>query len=371
MKKLLQIFMALALLALLVGQALAAPIGQVTALVPGAFVDRDGQEIALDLNASIEAKDTLRTDASGRVQILFADNSSVTLGSNTTMSMEEFAFDDGEPAFKAHLGQGLMRVITGAIVEQNPKGFAVTTPEAHIGIRGTIITVLSKDGFTTVWVENTTRQVIVNNIDVPSGEKITVPSTPPLIEKITPEDREFIIEETAILVARAAPRNIPDMKPDIASVPLSVQTAGDALSGTPTPAPTTATITGSLAHGPTALGWNVQTHSGTFTATVTLASGNVTSFSLSAGGAEAGADSYSYTASGGSGFINSTGINITGFTGTITGTGLNGAPIDNTSTLSGGPADISAVGNPVSGSYDIYASGSALSSGTFTGSRTQ
>ena len=193
MKTFLQLSAALLLLAMFAGQSFAAPIGQVTAVLSGAFVSRDGGEEALSLKDPIEAKDTLRTDATGKVQVLFADNSSVTLGPNTTMTMQEFAFEDGEPQFKAHLGQGLMRVITGAIVEQNPKGFGVTTPEAHIGIRGTIITVLTKDGFTTVWVENTTRIVYVNDIDVPSGEKITVPSTPPLRLPIAPEDRKYII----------------------------------------------------------------------------------------------------------------------------------------------------------------------------------
>ena len=87
MKKFLQLSALFVFLVLLAGQAMAAPIGQVTAVIPGAYAVRGGQDVPLAVQSPIEAKDTLRTDASGKVQIIFADNSSVTLGNNTTMDM--------------------------------------------------------------------------------------------------------------------------------------------------------------------------------------------------------------------------------------------------------------------------------------------
>ena len=61
MKIFLRLSVAALLLAILAGQSLAAPIGQVSGVRPGASVDRDGESIALKLKDSIEAKDTLHT----------------------------------------------------------------------------------------------------------------------------------------------------------------------------------------------------------------------------------------------------------------------------------------------------------------------
>ncbi len=377
----------LVFLVLFAGQALAAPIGQVTALVPGVFVDRGGQEIALALKDSIEAQDTLRTDASGKVQILFADNSSVTLGSNTTMTMEEFAFEGSEPEFKANLGQGLMRVITGAIVEQNPEGFGVTTPEANIGIRGTIFTAQSKDDHTTVWVENTTKTVSVNGIDVPAGQKITVPGTPAQLLPITNEDREYILDETTLHAARGGywivERRVPPT--DLSDVPLVSQTMGDNLyaGGSPTPTPpppviNLATISGSLSHG-SSLFWNPAALNGNFTAKFDLATGNMTAFNLSGSGTASEGNPFTYTANGGTGSVGTSGMNIAGFTGLITtpvaGQQLDGEAIVSTSNMYstplGSPVNISTVGNTVFGSYTINTTSGDLSYGTFNGSRTK
>ena len=145
MKKFLQTGAVFVFVVLLAGQALAESIGQVTAVIPGAYAVRGGQDVPLTVKSAIESGDSLRTDASGKVQIIFADNTTVTLGNNTVMDMQEFAMNEGDSAFKAHLGQGIMRTITGAIVEQNPKGFSVTTPEATIGIRGTDYSALLSD----------------------------------------------------------------------------------------------------------------------------------------------------------------------------------------------------------------------------------
>ena len=388
MKMFLRLSAVLVFLVLSIGQVLAAPIGQVTALVPGVFVDRGGQELPLALKDPIEAKDTLRTDASGKVQILFADNTSVTLGSNTSMTMEEFAFAEGEPEFKAHLGQGLMRVITGAIVEQNPKGFGVTTPEANIGIRGTIFTTLSKDNYTTTWVENTAVTVSVNGIDVPAGQKITVPGTPPQLMPITPEDREYILAETTLHAARMdtgswiVERRVPPT--DLSGVPLVSQTLGDDLyagsSPTPTPPPpviTTATITGSLSH-VSSLYWSPAALNGNFTAKFDLATGNMTAFNLSGSGTASAGNPFTYTASGGTGSVSAGVLNISGFTGMITtpvaGQQLDGEAIVGSSNMyssPGVPVNISTVGNPVSGSYVIDTTSGDLSYGIFNGSRTQ
>lgn len=377
MKKLLHLSAVFVFLVLFAGQTMAAPIGQVTAVMPGAYAVRGGQDVPLAVQSPIETKDTLRTDASGKVQILFADNSSVTLGNNTTMEMQEFAIGEGEPVFKAHLGQGIMRAITGAVVEQNPKGFEITTPEATIGIRGTIITGMTKNGFSTVWVENTLKQVFVNDTEVPSNHKITVPSTPKLVQIITPEDIEFITRETSILAPRAlqgrivVANNATPPPGGLAAIPLIPQTAGDALSGSAPPPPpiTTAVISGTLLF---SSGW-VATN-GTFSFDMNLSNGNISNGSMAASG---GGNSFSV--SGGSGSMAGSGaFSVTGFSGTAYSGGIP-FPIatSNNTSISGSasPPFPPPLGAPVSGLYmvsdnPVPGAAGVISSGTISGTRT-
>ena len=399
MKIFLRLSVAALLLAILAGQSLAAPIGQVSGVRPGASVDRDGESIALKLKDSIEAKDTLHTDASGRVQVLFADNTTVTLGPNTTLTMEEFAFEEGEPTFKANLGQGIVRTITGAIVERNPKGFGIITPEATVGIRGTIITTSSKDGSTTVWVENTTRHVFVNNIDVLSGQKITISSLPPQVQPITPQDRTFVEDELATLQPRESAPGTPTPPSPVTALPempLTTQTEGDNLPvnnlptpptpptppgppGPPGPQPvvTTAIISGTL--GGVFFPSLENVTSGAFFFNVTLASGAISNAAMSAlytNGREA------FNLTSGTGSMAPDGsFSISNFAGTVTSripaTTVPVDPSRDTTIMTGNPTgSIPAVGGPVSGSYTVHVVRAPLGvilrpAGPFTGTRTQ
>ncbi|MDR1125275.1 MAG: FecR family protein, partial [Deltaproteobacteria bacterium] len=166
-----------------------APIAEVLTLVPGASVSRDGRTLPLERFSPLRLSDTVSTDAAGRLRILFADDSTVDLGANSSLDLRDFADSGAASVFNVHLLHGVARVITGKIVEANPQGFTVSTPEATIGIRGTILSLRAGDGTTTVYVENTTRAVYVNNINVPGGQKITIPADPIRPEPILPQDR--------------------------------------------------------------------------------------------------------------------------------------------------------------------------------------
>ena len=195
--------------ALMIPSAIAQDIGKVIALVPGVSVLRDGKTEALALRSGIRVSDTIHTNATGRVKILFNDDSSVSLGSNTTMDMKEYADSGSKPVFGIHVPQGLIRAITGKIVERNPEGFNATTPEVTVGIRGTIISIRVDMDVTTVYVENTARQVLVNNISISSGYKIALPAGVIQSEPILPRERRELGHDLALRggtgVAAAAP----------------------------------------------------------------------------------------------------------------------------------------------------------------------
>ncbi|MDR2199238.1 MAG: FecR family protein, partial [Deltaproteobacteria bacterium] len=174
-------------------------IGKVIGLAGGAVVVREGGEIPIEVGMEIRVSDTVRTASDGRVRVLFNDDSLAAVGPGSLFRMDEYSDSGSDQSFKAHVTEGLARFVTGKIVEANPNGFQVTAPDAVVGIRGTIITVRATRERTTVYVENTTRHVYANNVDVPSGHKISFPGGADLPIPITPEDRREISRDLAFL----------------------------------------------------------------------------------------------------------------------------------------------------------------------------
>ena len=385
--------------------AFAAPeAGKVVALTPGAFVERAGQRLPLEMKSAVEAGDTLTTDATGRVRVLFSDDSSMSIGPNTTLNLREFTLGGSKPAVKAHLAKGLLRSITGKIVEQNPEGFALTSPEATVGIRGTIITMRSDKGVTTVFVENTTRKVFVNGVNVPSGKKITVPGVSTAPEDIRPEDRREIGRDLAfrggIGVAAAAPEPgssggqkptdylladnaLPT--PETALGGLSVaDLGGSSLStgaGGLNPAgPLTATASGTLTHSfsgvvPIGGAWT-QTGSSYFSFNVNLSTGGVTNGMLGVQLTDGAFGIMQADAFGGFGTANAAGFTINGFTSSVVSAAsypaISGVAIDSTaSNIFVDPgADFTLAGSAVTGNYNLTSSAAGtpvLSTGTLNG----
>jgi|GEM_PF-3161410 len=222
--------------------AATAEIGTVIAITPGASVLREGKTEALALSSTIRLADIVQTDSSGRVRILFNDDSSVSIGSNSSLSMSEYADQGSSSAFGAHLAHGLARVITGKIVNQNPQGFRMTAPKATVGIRGTIVSIRAERGaeksITTVYVENTLRQVLVNGVVIPSGSKVVLYED--VMEKeelITPQDRRQLGRDLAFYggqgVAATAPEpggsGIVAFAEDVVATEDSLQHAGKTL----------------------------------------------------------------------------------------------------------------------------------------------
>jgi hypothetical protein len=155
-------------------QAEGKPIGLVIAVSGEAFAERSGGRVPLALKTPIMESDTLITGTGARLQVLLDDESSLTIGADSSLEMSEFVNAGDAPCFGARLGQGILRIITGTITEANPEGFKITTPLATIGIRGTILVVDATDRHTTVRVVSSERAVVVNGTEVAQFFKITI-----------------------------------------------------------------------------------------------------------------------------------------------------------------------------------------------------
>lgn len=90
----------------------------------------------LFLADAVVAEEVVETVARGALHIEFLDGTELRLGASSTVTLDSFVYDPvtstGE--FAIDLGAGVFRVITGSLVKES---YAITTPVAVIGVRGT------------------------------------------------------------------------------------------------------------------------------------------------------------------------------------------------------------------------------------------
>lgn len=114
-------------------------VGTVISLTGKAWTQSETSKRALSVKANIMEKDTLITDKDGRLLVLFADDSVLSLGPSTKVAIQSFSFDKTQdPNMAVHIAKGLTRIVSGKIVKQRPQNFKISSPLATMGIRGTI-----------------------------------------------------------------------------------------------------------------------------------------------------------------------------------------------------------------------------------------
>lgn len=113
-------------------------VATVTGVNGKATIERNGTQIEVVLGVTLQEKDSVITNKNAKVQIIFKDETIVTIGKNSNFSISEYLFEDGaEPSAKFSMLKGAMRTITGKIGKIAPEKFKVTAKTATIGIRGT------------------------------------------------------------------------------------------------------------------------------------------------------------------------------------------------------------------------------------------
>ena len=110
--------------------------------VRGDVVARDatGHARKLGVKSTLNREDTVVSGNDGKVQLLFRDNTIISLGRQTEMQIAEYEWkaDEKQGAMKTKVTEGTFRVMGGAITQFTPKNFTTETPTATIGIRGSM-----------------------------------------------------------------------------------------------------------------------------------------------------------------------------------------------------------------------------------------
>ena len=141
--------LSLLLLASLSGRAAEdAAIGQVKSAAGEATVLRGGVSQKLAAGDRVFQSDVIATGPDGSVGITFADNSMMSLGPDSRLSLDQFVFDTTthEGAFDSSLSSGTLAVKSGQIVKQTPEAMKIRTPGALLGVRGTEFVVRADGG---------------------------------------------------------------------------------------------------------------------------------------------------------------------------------------------------------------------------------
>lgn len=119
-----------------------ANIGKVSVVVGDAQIERNKQFIIIKSGTKLEEKDIIRTAKNSKVQLIFKDNTIITVGKNSALNINEYLYDLKNPKNSKtdfSFFKGAFKTITGKIGKINKKRFKLRTKTASIGIRGTII----------------------------------------------------------------------------------------------------------------------------------------------------------------------------------------------------------------------------------------
>ena len=120
---------------------LANNIGKIVSFNGEATILREGKTIQVDKNSVFQKDDTLNTKENTKLQILFLDETIISIGQNSTLKINDYLFEEKNTKAEFTMAKGIFRTITGKIGKIAPENFKLKTKSASIGIRGTQIVV--------------------------------------------------------------------------------------------------------------------------------------------------------------------------------------------------------------------------------------
>lgn len=144
-------------------------VGTAAAVNPRSTGNAGSGVRTLELGASIIHRERIETSSAGSVQVLFVDKTTLNIGPNSNLVIDEFVYDPNAKAgsMALTLTKGAARFVGGNA--SHTGGAEVKTPVATIGIRGGVAAVIHRDGETTAILQFGTLTVVG-----PGGETIVV-----------------------------------------------------------------------------------------------------------------------------------------------------------------------------------------------------
>ncbi|MDC1078108.1 FecR domain-containing protein [Candidatus Pelagibacter sp.] len=106
-------------------------------LAIGKITNQNGE--VLKAGDKIYFGDIIKAEDQSKSQILLLDETVITIGSKTSVTLDEFVYDPNtqEGKITTNIIEGSVKVLSGKISEKNPDNLIVKTPAGSIGTRGT------------------------------------------------------------------------------------------------------------------------------------------------------------------------------------------------------------------------------------------
>lgn len=114
-------------------------IGYVKTVSGTAYIVNAGAATAAEPGTPIRMNNTLKTGAGSAMGVTFKDNTVMSFGPGTEITMDEYLYNPSTDNLKlsARIARGTLEYISGVIAKLKPEAVAIKTPTGTIGVRGT------------------------------------------------------------------------------------------------------------------------------------------------------------------------------------------------------------------------------------------
>ncbi|WP_297647493.1 FecR domain-containing protein [Hydrogenophaga sp.] len=114
-------------------------VGYVKNVKGTATVTTDGQVVEAQPGTPLHQGSALKTDAQSSMGVMFKDNTMMSFGPSTVLTVDEYLYEPSEGKLKlgARMGKGTLNYVSGVIAKLQPEAVTIKTPTGMIGVRGT------------------------------------------------------------------------------------------------------------------------------------------------------------------------------------------------------------------------------------------
>lgn len=114
-------------------------IGFVKTVSDSAAVIDAGKSIKAQVGTPIKMGNTLKTGPKGTMGVTFKDNTVMSFGPDTELTVDEYLYtpEKDNLKFATSMSKGSLQAVSGVIAKLKPKEVTMKTPTGTIGIRGT------------------------------------------------------------------------------------------------------------------------------------------------------------------------------------------------------------------------------------------
>jgi hypothetical protein len=114
-------------------------IGYVKTVSGSAAVIDAGNTVGAQVGTPIKMGNTLKTGSRGTMGVTFKDNTVMSFGPDTELTVDEYLYAPGKESLKfgTNMSRGSLQVVSGVIAKLKPQSVTMKTPTGMIGVRGT------------------------------------------------------------------------------------------------------------------------------------------------------------------------------------------------------------------------------------------